>query len=430
MFDLLIKHGTLVTMNDDRDLIEDGCLGITGREIAYVGNQNPEAAGKTEIDASGMVVTPGLINAHTHCAMVLLRGFADDMALEEWLSTKIWPAEMGLQEEDVYWGTLLGALEMLRGGTTTFNDMYHYFEAATRAILDAGIRGCPSGVLLGFLPDADTRLDRAIDFCRQWRDNGASRVHAMLGPHALYTCPAPLLRRVRDAAAELGLRVHIHLAETDTEVTDVREQFGTTPVRALRDLGLLDVPVVAAHCVKVDEEEMDLLAAHHVGVVHNPTSNMKLASGIAPVARMGERGVPVALGTDGACSNNNLDMVEEMRTAALLQKVATGDPTAVPAGEVLTMATRNSARALGLEELVGQLTPGRRADVVLWDYNQLHLTPAHHVVSHLVYSASGADAHTVIVDGRIVVREREFLHVEVSEVRARCQSIAERLTAC
>ena len=429
MFDILINHATVITMNDDRECIRDGFVGINGRDLVEVGPSRDGLSGATELDGCGRVVTPGLINAHTHCAMTLLRGFADDMALEPWLQEKIWPAERGVVEEDVYWGTLLGALEMLLSGTTTFNDQYHFFEAGGRAVLDSGIRACLAGALLGILPGAPERLERAIDFCREWNGAANGRIRTMLGPHALYTTPLPLLKRVRDAAGELGLAVHTHVAETDTEVRDVRALFGATPVRALEQLGLLDVPVVAAHCVKVDDEEIGLLAAHRVGVCHCPTSNMKLASGVAPVTKMLGRGVTVALGTDGACSNNNLDMVEEMRLAALLQKVATGDPTALPACAALALATRGSAEALGLGDEIGQLTPGRRADVVLWDFTRPHLTPTHEVVSHLVYSANGADAHTVIVDGKVVVRNRQAAQLDVDRIRGKCEETGRRLVA-
>lgn len=430
MAHLCIDNVTIVTMNDAAEVIERACLVVQGNSIAFVGRDAPSQRGADpaeQIDGTGKVAVPGLINCHTHAAMTLLRGYADDMALREWLETKIWPLERHMQDDDVYWGTMLGIAEMLRGGVTTFNDMYHHFEAASRAIVDGGIRGCPSGVLLGFLPDADERTNKAIEFCERWNGAGNGRLRAFLGPHALYTCPAPLLHRIRDAVADLGARLHIHLAETDEEVATVQSQFGERPVQAAERLGLLTVPALAAHCVKVTPEEMRLLADRAVGVSHNPGSNLKLASGIAPVPEMRDAGVVVGLGTDGTASNNNLDLLEEARLAALIHKTRLADPTTVSAYEALAMATREGARALGMGDRLGQLREGYLADIVLFDFDRPHLRPCHNVVSQLVYAARAGDVDTVIVDGKVVVRGGRLAELDEMEVVRRAEEVTRDL---
>jgi 5-methylthioadenosine/S-adenosylhomocysteine deaminase len=379
------------------------------------------------LDASGCVALPGLVNAHTHCAMTLLRGYADDMDLRPWLEQMIWPIEMKLTPEDVYWGVMLGAVEMLRGGVTCFNDMYHYFEAGTRAAIDAGIRACPSGVLLGFLDTAEDDLRKALEFTAALTGEGPSRITPMLGPHAPYTCPDRLLRKVAEGAAEQGIAVHIHLSETELEVQESIAAHGCSPVKHLDDLGLFAGPLNAAHCVWLSEEDIELLAARRVGVVHCPGSNLKLASGIAPLPKLLERGAVVGLGTDGAASNNNLDLLEEARLAALIHKAAARDPKVIDAHQALELATRGSAAALGLLDRVGTLEPGKRADLAIFDLSDAHLVPNHHTVSDLVYSARAGDVRHTIVDGAIVMRDREFVSLDEEKILAEARTRAHRL---
>jgi 5-methylthioadenosine/S-adenosylhomocysteine deaminase len=380
------------------------------------------------IQADGMVAMPGLINAHTHCAMTLLRGYADDMPLKPWLEERIWPLEMKLEKEDVYWGTLLGIAEMIRSGVTCFSDMYHHFEAAARAVLDSGIRASVSGVLLGFLPDAERRLDEAIAFAREWGGRGGGLLVTMLGPHAPYTCPDHLIQRVVEAAAESRAGVHIHVSETRQEVDDSLRDFGRTPVARLDDLGVFDVsPVLAAHCVHLADSDIETLVEKHVGICHNPGSNMKLASGTAPIPRLLRAGAVVGMGTDGPASNNNLDMLEEVRLAALLHKLESGDPTVVSAREALEMATIGSARALGIQDRVGSIQPGLRADVVLLDFQQAHLFPRHDVVSHLVYAARAGDVRTVFVNGRPLMLDGQLKTLDEAEIFRQVSSRLKRL---
>jgi len=427
----LIRDATIVTMDDEHRVLPNADLVISGSEIARIcasGEAHPEVPSDRVIDASGMVAVPGLINAHTHCAMTLLRGYADDMPLMPWLEERIWPVETKLEADDVYWGTLLGIAEMIRAGVTCFNDMYHYFESAARAALDSGMRAVVSGVLLAFLPDADERLEHAIEFAREWRDKGDGLLVTMLGPHAPYTVPNHFLDRVIEGAREVGVGIHIHVSETRGEVEESRRDYNQTPVERLGEIGLLDVdPIAAAHCVHLTESDIATLVEKRVGISHCPGSNMKLASGVAPIPKLLEAGAIVGLGTDGPASNNNLDMLEEARLAALLHKTHTGDPTAVPAYTALAMATRGSAEVLGIADRVGRIEPGMKADIALLDFRQPHLFPPHDVISHLVYAARAGDVCTVFINGRPVMLDRKLLTIDEEEVYGRVRDRLKRL---
>jgi 5-methylthioadenosine/S-adenosylhomocysteine deaminase len=426
---LRLEHGTVLPIEPKDAVIEDGVVVVDGPEIVFVG---AAAAAPTEpadqvIDARGCAVLPGLVNAHTHVSMTLLRGYADDMGLQEWLERKIWPAEMKLRPEDVYWGAMLGIAEMIRGGVTTFSDMYHYFSAVADAVVESGIRGCVSGVLLGILPTAEEDLRRAVEFTAEMKRKAHPRLVPMLAPHAIYTCPDPLLVRVAEAAAELGVRLHIHVSETEKEVADCIAEHGETPVQHLDRLGFLKVPVEAVHCVHLNDEDIAILAQREAGVVLCPTSNMKLASGFARTSDLLAAGAHVGLGTDGAASNNRLDMLGETKMAAVLEKGRTGSPEALGAADALALATRGSATALGLDGQVGILAPGMRADVIVVDLQRPHLQPHHSVLSHLVYSARADDVRDVVIDGEIVMRDRRLLHLDETEIMAKANECARRL---
>jgi len=426
---LRIANGTVLTMTPDCAPIPGGVVCMDGGLISYAGPAEgaPPHSGEEIIDAGGCVVLPGLVNAHTHLAMTLFRGYADDMALQTWLEDWIWPAEMRLTAEDVYWGALLGTCEMLRAGVTCFNDMYHMPDQAVRAAIDGGIRACPSGVLLGFLPNAQDLLEEAIAFVGQLKDEGHPRVHPMLAPHAVYTCPDAMLEKVGEAATQLEVPIHIHLAETASEVRDSYDEHGESPIEHLNTLGLLDIPMLAAHCVHLSEADIALLAEKQVGIAHCPTSNMKLASGFAPVVALLEAGAIVGLGTDGCASNNNLDVLEEVHLAALLEKGDSGDPTVLPAPTALAMATRLAAQALHLGDMIGTLEAGKRADVIVVDMSRPHLQPPRDPFSHLVYAARAADVRTTIVEGEVIMDEDEILTVDEAEVIARATECADLL---
>lgn len=428
MSSLLIRDAAVVTMNDQRQVHDRASILIQDNTIAAILTDGEPPAVDRVIEAAGQVALPGLINAHTHAAMTLLRGAADDMPLQTWLEERIWPTEARLEAGDVYWGAMLAIAEMIRGGVTTFNDMYHYFEATARAVADSGIRANLSGVLLGFLPDAEQRLDAAIAFAREWHDACDGRLVTMLGPHAPYSCPNHLLERVIAGAGELGIGLHVHLSETAAEVEESERQWGMSPVQLMEKLGLFACrPVLAAHCVHLSDDDVALLRERGVGVSHNPGSNLKLASGTARLPDLLRAGIKVGLGTDGAASNNNLDMLEEARLAALIHKAATGDPTMVSAQEALYLATRGGAEALGIGDRVGMIESGMRADLILVDFSRPHLWPPHNLVSHLVYAARAGDVRTVLVDGRPLLLDGVLQTIDEERVMAETRARAERL---
>lgn len=428
---ILLHNVTVVPMHRE-EIIAPGAVLVEDGTITFVGEARALPDGLTAdeiITGEDLVVTPGLVNAHTHAAMTLFRGYADDLPLMQWLNEKIWPAEAKLKPEDVYWGTLLCCVEMIRSGTTTFADMYFHMDQAARAVVDAGLRASLSRGLIGVARGADRALGESRAFVKEWHLAAGGRITTMLGPHAPYTCPPDYLKKVMRLADELGVGIHIHVAETKGEIAEIREKYGCSPVALLHRTGLFNYPVLAAHCVCLDEKDIELLAAGKVGVAHCPESNMKLASGVAPVARMLASKITVGIGTDGAASNNNLDMVEETRTAALLQKVHTEDPTVIPAFQALAMATRDGARVLGLEQQVGTLEVGKRADILVWERHAPHLCPAHNVFADLVYAARSCDIRTVLVDGRIVMRDGQVLTVDEEKVMTEAKRRARRLTA-
>ncbi|MBV9864941.1 MAG: amidohydrolase [Abitibacteriaceae bacterium] len=429
---------TAVTCNEQFDIIEQAAIHIDGSRIVYVGPATaaPPFVADETIGGEHLVAIPGLINVHTHSAMTLLRGYADDMALEPWLQEMIWPFERHLQADDVYWGTLLAICEMIRGGTTCFADMYHFYEHGTHAMIESGIRACPSAVLLGFLPEPERRIANGFAFVREFKDAGEGRITPFLGPHSLYTCNREQWAAIIQGAYDLQVPITTHAAETRREVADVTAQWGAGPIETLKSIGALDGPLLAAHCVYADDRDIAMLAeinavqGNGIGplrVAHNPTSNLKLASGFAPVPKFLEAGITVGLGPDGTASNNNLNMWEEIHLAALLHKATTGDPTVISAQQALLMATREGAKCLNLEDSIGTLEAGKKADVVLVDFDKPHLYPRHNVVSHLVYAANSADVDTVLVDGKVLLRKTNFTTLDVHQICAQASTRASRL---
>ena len=374
-----------------------------------------------EIEGEGMVALPGFINLHNHVSMSLMRSYADDMPLMPWLNDKIWPFEAKLNGEDIYLGAKLGIAEMLLGGTTTFVDMYWHSDRVADAVSEMGIRGvvCPTFVGANY----DNFEPEAIRMAEKYGSK-KGRIQIMLAPHAAYTCPPDTLKKALKIADRYGLGIQIHVSETLDEQQMIREQYGKTPVAHLRDVGLFERPVLAAHCVYVDEADMEIMARCGVSVAHNPQSNMKLASGIAPVSRMLEAGINVGIGTDGPSSNNDLDMWEELRTASLLQKVATLNPCALTAYQTLRMATVHGAKAIGREGELGVIAPGALADLILVDMRRPHLSPQNDLIANLVYCGKASDVDTVIVDGQVVVKEHQLL---MADVQTLCCEAGERV---
>ncbi len=425
---ILLDNISIIPVTGPDNIIEKGYLVIKDNLIKELGEgESPEGNYDKVIDGANKVVLPGLINTHTHAAMTLLRGYADDLPLMEWLETKIWPLEAKLTGEDIYWGTMLAIIEMIKSGTTTFADMYFFMEQVAKAVEDSGMRGVLARGMIGAGPDGERAITESKELIARWHKAANERILFMLGPHAPYTCPPEYLKRVADLAGALQVGIHIHLAETRGEVEDCIKKYGKTPVKHLEDVGILQHRVLAAHCVHLNEADIDILKKCDVGVAHNPESNMKLASGIAPVPDMLRVGIPVALGTDGASSNNDLDMVQEMRTCALLHKVNKMNPTVLPAYQVLEMATANGARALGLEEQLGRLEPGLKADMILISLKESHMTPCYDILANIVYSAKAGDVETVIIDGNIVMENRKMKVLDEEEVLRKARERAEYL---
>jgi 5-methylthioadenosine/S-adenosylhomocysteine deaminase len=427
--DLLIEGGIVVTVNSKQEILEQGTIVIQGDRIQALGPRE-ELIGRFTaqrvIDASGCAVIPGLINAHTHAAMTLFRGLADDLHLMDWLEGYIFPAEAHLSADWVRWGTLLACAEMLLGGITTFCDMYLFEDEVARAAKDAGIRAVVGEVLYDFPSPNYGEIANGFRYTEELiqRWEGDDLVTIIVEPHATFTCSPELLKRARQIADDHEVLLKIHLAETKDEIERVREQYGHTPVRHLDRLGILDGPMIAAHVVWVDEKEMEILRDRGVGIVHNPESNMKLASGVSPVPRMLGLGIPVGLGTDGCASNNDLDLFREMDTAAKLHKVFGEDPTLMDASTVFNMATRMGAEVVGLGDDVGSLEAGKKADLVIVDLHQPHLVPLFNVLSHLVYSARASDVRTVVVNGQVVVEDRVLKTLDLQRIIGKVQEIA------
>ena len=427
--DLLIHNALVLTLEPGAAPLACGFVSIRGSRIAEVGRaDNPEdlPPARERLDALGGLVMPGLVNTHTHAPMVWFRGLADDLPLETWLHDVFFPAEAGwLNPDRVYEGTRLAAAEMIRGGITTAGDSYFYESEARRALHESGLRAVAAQGVVDFpapgVPDPRDNLRVAARFL----ESGAEfpeRLTSTIFCHSLYTCGPDTLQGGKEMTRRRGLRFFLHLSETQEEVADIRRRTGLAPVNYLDSLGLLDELTVAVHAVWLSPEEQDLLAARGVKVSHCPESNLKLAAGVAPIPELLARGVVVGLGTDGAASNNNLDMWGEMSLAARLHKVWRRDPTLVSAYQAVAMATREGARVLGLEHKIGTITPGKEADLIVVDLNQPHLTPLFDPYSHLVYAARAADVRHVMVAGRRLLKDGELLTIPWPEVAERIQT--------
>jgi 5-methylthioadenosine/S-adenosylhomocysteine deaminase len=428
MADIIIKNAYILTMDPDARDMKNGTVVIEDGRITEIGEKTKERA-ETVIDAKGSVVMPGLVNTHTHAAMTLFRGYADDLQLAEWLEKHIWPAEAQLTAGDVYKGSLLACLEMIRSGTTSFADMYFFMDETAKAVEASGLRASLSHGLIELWNEekGETDLKEGKRFVRAWQGAADGRIKTMYGPHAPNTCSDEYLAKVKEAARKDGTGLHIHVLETEAELLAMKERYGKCSVHMLDDIGFFGPDVLAAHCVWLSDGDIEILRERGVNVSHNPISNMKLASGTAPVYKMLERGVNVSLGTDGCASNNNLDLFEEMKTAALLHKLSTGNPTALPARQVLKMATVNGAKALGTE--TGILKVGMKADMIIVDMKKPHLTPCFDVPSQLVYSAGGSDVRTTIVDGKVLMDDYRVLVLDEQKVIEEAQKAAKELVA-
>ncbi|MBW2052075.1 MAG: amidohydrolase [Deltaproteobacteria bacterium] len=432
--DILIKDGLILTLEPEAAPIARGYVAISGGIIIGVGSMSDlkeEVRAKKTISADASLVMPGLVNAHTHSPMTVFRGLADDLPLDTWLNEHIFPAEAAhVNEELVYWGTKLAAAEMLLSGTTCVVDGYFLEDHAARAFHEAGLRAVLGQGVIDFpapgVPDPSKNVAAAREFIERWQG-----VSDLLTPsvfcHSPYTCSSSTLVSSKELARETGVFLQIHLAETVNEVQQMKSENGLTPTRYLDSLGLLDESTLAVHCIHLDDEEMDLLAERNVPIVVCPESNMKLASGLARLPDMLQRGMRVALGTDGAASNNDLNLFGEIRSAALMHKAASKDPTTLPAAQILMAAVSGGARALNLAGQTGTLTTGCEADIILLDLNHPNLKPMYNPFSHLVYAVSGHEVSTVLVGGKILVENGRLSTMNLDEIMERVRKIAKRV---
>lgn len=419
---ILIKNGYIVSMASE---IKKGNILIEDDRIKKIGLIDCEA--DKIIDATDKIVMPGLINAHTHIAMSLFRGYADEDELMSWLSNKIWPVEDKMTASDVYSASMLSGIEMIKSGTTTFNDNYFHEEETAKMAEKLGLRAILSRCIIGDGEVAMKKIAEAEELYNNWHNKCNGRIKVCVGLHAPYTCPPDTMRRGVELADRLGTPIHIHYLETKDEVKKMKDLYGMSSTEYLKKAGVFNYHVMLAHGVHVDNDSLITLRDISGGIIHNPISNQKLGSGIADIKRLRENGVNVALGTDGQGSTNTLDMFEEIKSAAYLQKVMYNSATAISGEDVLKMATIEGAKVLGIDSEVGSLEEGKKADIIIIDTNKPHLCPMHDIYSLLAYSANGADVETTIIDGNIVMENRNVANVDEGELLRDCRRITESL---
>ncbi len=434
--DLIVTGGTVVTMDGSRKVYDDGIIAVSGDTMVAVGPrtelEGKYLAGQT-IDAKGSLVLPGFVNGHTHVPMTLFRGIHDDVTLNDWLYKYIFPAEAkNVNEEFVRWGTRLAVAEQIRGGVTTFADMYYFEDAVAEETKSAGMRGVLGETFIDFpAPDNKTEaeaLSYTEKFLKKWQ--GDPLIHAAAAPHSIYTCSQKTLEDAAALARRYQAPILIHTAEMKKEWDDSQKQNGMSPVQYLDKIGLLGPDVVSAHCIFVDETDRKTLAQHHVGCIHNPSSNMMIASGVAPVPETRAAGVAVGLGTDGpAGSNNDLDLMEEMDLAAKLAKITKMNPLALNAMAVVEMATIDGAKALHMEKEIGSLETGKKADIILISLDEPNAVPMYDIYAQLAYSLKGSDVQTVVIGGRVVMRDRKILTVNEEEAMAKAREYKKTIAA-
>nr|WP_300003060.1 amidohydrolase [Tissierella sp.] len=414
---ILIKGIDIIPVNGKEDTIKDTNLYIEEGIISHIGALIEGKTIEKTIDGKNKLLMPGLINAHTHLGMSLLRNFADDMNLNDWLTKKIWPMEDKLNGEDVYWGSLLSMSEMIMSGTTSFCDMYFFMDEVGRALETSGMRGVLTRGMIEDPKNQIEKLNDTKDLFKKWNNTLNERVKVMVAPHAPYTCSPEFLLKTIELSKELDTGIHIHLSETKSELENSLKDFGKSPIEHMHDLGMFKRHTIAAHCVHVSDKDIEILAKNKVYPVNNPASNLKLASGFAPISKMLKKGIKVSLGTDGASSNNNLDMFKELNLASLINKAVDLDPLSVPANQAIEMATINGAYALGQDKEIGSIEVGKKADMILIDMDAPHLYPKHNQLSAISYSVSGSDVDTVIIDGKLVMENRQLKTMDIEKIK-------------
>jgi 5-methylthioadenosine/S-adenosylhomocysteine deaminase len=433
-YDLVVHNGTIVTVNPSFEIIPDGLLCIKAGKIQRVEAlpDNPALpAAKETINAAGGIIMPGLVNTHTHLPMTLFRGLADDLPLDVWLNEHIFPAESDhIHPDNVRQGTLLACVEMLLSGTTTCCDGYFFEDQVAAAVQTSGMRAILAQGVIDFpapgVPDPQENIEIARRFAAKWQ-NSTSLITPSVFCHSAYTCNAATLKKVKSLCVENGWLLQIHAAETRKECQQIWKEHQVTPIQYLDQLGILDEKTLLVHCVWVNDKDIEIIAARRAGISHNPESNAKLASGIAPTPKFLKSGIIVGLGTDGCASNNNLDLFHEMDMVAKLHKAEKFDPTTMDAKTVVEMATIAGARAIGLDRRIGSLEVGKQADLIVIDTHAPHLVPIYHPESHIVYAAKSSDVRDVLVDGRVLVRNRQILHLDVAEIMAGVREVARQI---
>ncbi|MBQ5652170.1 MAG: amidohydrolase [Peptococcaceae bacterium] len=423
MSKLWIKNTQILTMTGTPAFAGD--ILIENDKIAVLGQVSEEqASGAEVIDGKNTIAMPGLVNTHTHAAMTLLRSYADDMELMPWLNEKIWPAEAKFVNEYIYWGSALAAVEMIQSGTTTFADMYDSMHEVARVTEESGLRANLARGCVVFSDPELKNIQKNVRLYENFHNTADGRIKVWFAPHAPYTCPPEYLSKIVEAADQCKTGIHVHLAETQDELKQIRDGYGKTPTEYLNDLGVFKLPTLAAHSVYLTDSDIAILKEHNVGIAHNPSSNLKLASGIADIPKYLQAGLNVGIGTDGCSSNNTLNMFKEMTICSFVQKVHAMDPTVLPAEEILKLATIGGAKAMRWDDEIGTLEVGKKADLILVDLNKPHFAPWNNSVSDLVYSAQGSDVKTTIVNGKVLMKNYEVLTMDVEKIMAETSRIA------
>ena len=424
---IVLKNILALLPEDDRDVIRETDIYIEGSKIVSVGKRPEGFSEDRVIDGKDRLAIPGLVNCHTHSYMSFMRNVADDLSFMDWLFGTIDPIEQQMTDEDTYWGACLAIIEMMKSGATCFNDMQMNIHQTTRAVKESGMRAVISRGLVGSGNDEAGRM--RLNQAYEERDAAADcdRLTFMLGPHAPYTCDDGFMRIVSEEAKKNNMRIHVHLSESESEIEQIKEKYHCTPIEMAEKNGLFDVPAVAAHCVQITESDMDILRKKNVSVVTNPASNMKLGNGFAPVPEMLEKGINVCIGTDGAASNNSLNLFHEMSLLALIHKGVAKTPQCISAKETIRIATINGAKALGLEKEIGSIEEGKKADIAILNLNTPSLTPRNNLIAGLSYSANGSEVETVIIDGKITMEERKILTMDEELVYKKINEIIVRM---
>ena len=429
MIERLIRDCDVLTFNDDvPEIVLNQDIGIEKsfiKEIANTGSIHVNQ--ETEIvEVKGLLAIPGLINTHAHVPMVLMRNLAEDVTIESWFNDYIWPMESNLTEEDVYWGAQLGIAEMIENGITSVADHYFFMNEVAKAVQETGIRANLAWAVFGH--EGEKKLDETIEFINRWQGGADGRITTWLGPHSPYTCSPEFLKMTAQKAVKNNLGIHIHVSETQAQVDLALKEFGKTPVQVCKDSGVMEVPTIFAHCRAPQGADFDVMSAAGTGVPQAPKTYLKHGGTIAPVDKYFEKGIPIGLATDGAVSNNTMDIIEQMGLLGMLAKLLTDDPTFLPVEQLLDIAFRSSAKVIHLEDQIGELKAGMKADITLMRQNGLHMTPSTNVLTALVYNSRGSDVDTVLCDGKVLMKNRELLTVDREQIRFEVQNRLQRLS--